>query len=337
MKLLRTIVLIGLAVSWGDRGWAIKEAAEELYSKASAALKAKTDELGKEAKKFYKSKQSKQTPAAKTLPQQQPNTSQEATQIPQQAFQNDLFEAAKHGNAAVVKYNLLLNSKADIEMPLTFAAMHGYTNVLDALISIAQITPQQYLDTLCTAAQYGQLDIVKKILQNFKRDSGVKKFVKGLFTDPNLPSTQPVTPLMEACRYAHPQIVYELLKSGEKNTINNRDSTGMTALIWACKTMYKMPDPMAMAEIVSQLINAGADVNVQDNTGWTALMYAVGRNCSGAVQELLNADSIKIDSKSKEGSTALNIAKALTSNLKNEFALAENAKIINLLENAASK
>jgi ankyrin repeat protein len=307
MKILRTVVLVGLAVSWGQAGWTLKNTAEE-FRKQALLL---STETGRKQEK-------PQHPAAKPIT-------------------NDLFEAAKHGNAAVVKYCLLLNPQANIEMPLTFAAMHGYLNVLEALTSTIQITQDQYLQALCTAAQYGQIDIVRKVLPNFKRESGVKRFFEVLFTEPKLPSTQPVTPLMDACRYAHPQIVSELLQSDEKNTINYRDSTGMTALIWTCKTMYKMPDPMAMAEIVSELINAGAKFNTQDNTGWTALMYAVGRNSLGAVVEFLNTKDINVNAKSKEGSTALKIAQALTSTLNGELAKTENTKIINLLENAASK
>jgi ankyrin repeat protein len=328
MKILRTMMLIGLVVSWEQAECKIKSPQEEAENTFVEQQK-RAHRLGKAAGQFYKSKQ------------QKPETTGAVTQIPQKPTlefnMNDLFEAAKHGNAAVVKYNLLLNPEANIAMPLTFAAMHGYINVLDALITTVQITTEQYLDALCTAAQYGQLGIVKKVLQNFKRESGVKKFVKGLFTEPKLPSTQPVTPLMEACRYAHPHVVSVLLQSIEKDTINNRDSTGMTALIWACKTIYTMPDPMTTAEIVSELINAEANVNIQDDTGWTALMYAVGRNCFGAVQALLNVDDIKIDAKSKEGSTALKIAEALTLFLKGEFARNENAKIIKLLTDATSK
>ncbi len=154
-----------------------------------------------------------------------------------------------------------------------------------------------------------------------------EKGLKWLHSDTRKELKKP-TPLMDACRYQDKQALKTLLDEAGKSTINNQDSTGMTALMWACKTMREIPDQMAMTEIVSQLINAGADANIQDNTGYTALMYAVSENCIGAVQELLNVTGIN-------KKTALGIATELKSNL--ESKLAQNAQIISLLEKEQNK
>jgi hypothetical protein len=213
MKILRTVVLVGLAVSWGQAGAKIQETTkQEAAEEAFVRQQERAHRLGEEADQFYKSKQKKTTVWEKGL--------------------------------------------------------------------------------------------------------------KWLHSDTRKELKKP-TPLMDACRYQNKQVLKTLLDGTGKSTLNAQDATGMTALMWACKTMYEIPDQMAMTEIVSELINAGANVNIQDNTGWTALMYAVDRNCSGAVQELLNVDGIK-----KE--TALEIATKLKSNL--ESKLAQNAQIISSLK-----
>ena len=43
-------------------------------------------------------------------------------------------------------------------------------------------------------------------------------------------------------------------------------------------------------EIVKELINAGADVNIEDERGWTALMYASDNGHIEIVKKLIQAD-----------------------------------------------
>ena len=168
-----------------------------------------------------------------------------------------------------------------------------------------------------------------KEAQQFQKKPQPSRWQKGLNWLQH--KLKPTTPLMKACGSQKIQDVKGLL---DESTINKQDATGMTALIWACKTIFEKPNSMFMSEIVSELIKAGADVNAQDNTGWTALMYAAKRNCLGAVQELLNEKGIKTDRQNKNGKTALMIATDLGTTLNDEGAQAENTKIINLLKKA---
>jgi ankyrin repeat protein len=305
MKIVRMLLFIGLVGCWYKPGFSLLQ----------------------EAQKFQES--------AQELAGEKPKPAN---------VDNDLLEAAKYGCAAVVKKCLILNPQANIELALTFAAMHGYVNVLNAIINTAQkVTSDQYLQALCSAAQYGQLTIVREILPNIKRTTENKftKVIKGLFPSGSDATKKTMTPLMEACRYAHHDIVYELLNnenSNEKSTLDARDSTDMTALIWACKTAYKHPDHTTMTDIITQLVDAQADVNKQDISGWTALMYAVEKNNSGAVNKLLSVQNIDVNHKSKnDDRNALTIAYFVQSKLTTQLDFEENTAIIELLLRKGAK
>jgi ankyrin repeat protein len=59
---------------------------------------------------------------------------------------------------------------------------------------------------------------------------------------------------------------------------------------------------------VEALLNAGADVNAQDDEGFTALMEASQFGHEDAVMVLLRAEGINVDSKERYGWTALMLA-----------------------------
>jgi len=82
------------------------------------------------------------------------------------------------------------------------------------------------------------------------------------------------TPLILAAFLGHLESVRFLI--AQKAVINHRDSTGETALIYAV---------VAEPEIASELIKAGADVNVKDNDGRTALMHTTNPDLKKRIKD----------------------------------------------------
>ena len=124
--------------------------------------------------------------------------------------------------------------------------------------------------------------------------------------DPDLPDTKGRTPLMIAAvnNELDPSVIKTLLEFGAD--INATDDKGLTALMWAVAGVDKVPDIVMPAlirtgglradgwerlcafavlsiavkhelqiDVVRRLINYGADVNIIDNNGMNALMYAL--------------------------------------------------------------
>lgn len=85
------------------------------------------------------------------------------------------------------------------------------------------------------------------------------------------------------------------------STVNARDNFGQTPLMYAAGNN---PDP----EVITTLVQAGADVNVRTPEGWTALMYAARDNSNPAVATRLlqfGADPTLVNS---DGFTAADYA-----------------------------
>ena len=76
----------------------------------------------------------------------------------------------------------------------------------------------------------------------------------------------------------------------------NIDDYGYTPLIYVSISNQ--------IEIAKLLLNAGADVNIQNNTGSTALIYAAYNNNIEIIKLLLNSDA-DIDKQNSAGRTAL--------------------------------
>ena len=265
----------------------------------------------------------------------------------------DLLQAAAYGNAGQVRWCLSLGANAnanddDGNTPFITAASRGHTDVIDVLLDNA--SPEQRMAALCAAAQFGYTNVVKQLLPKVLRaeKSTIGKFFRGAKRKIGAyfaGAEDATTPLMLACEYGHPDIVQVLLASTEDVTINNQESSGLTALMLACKGAYQNPDPITMNSTVSKLLNAAADVNKQDNKGWTALMYAVNSNCLETVTTLLEVEKIDLSLPNKSKSTALDIARTKEIRLRDisqpgkketdpikASAKAQNAKIISLLE-----
>ena len=104
--------------------------------------------------------------------------------------------------------------------------------------------------------------------------------------------------LFNAINLDDPDKVEIALRNGAN--VNAKNDIGMTALMEASRLGYE--------EIVRELLNNKVDVDMKDNEGWVALIWASGaRGHIGIVRELLKNGS-NVNSKSYTGISALHIA-----------------------------
>ncbi|GIX99315.1 histone-lysine N-methyltransferase EHMT2 [Caerostris extrusa] len=90
------------------------------------------------------------------------------------------------------------------------------------------------------------------------------------------------TPLILAVEKNQLEVVQYLIHAGAQVDVKNEN--GLTAFHAACKNNYK--------EIAELLYKTGKfDVNIQDDGGWTPLVWACEKNCVDVVQWLVNLDA----------------------------------------------
>lgn len=104
--------------------------------------------------------------------------------------------------------------------------------------------------------------------------------------------------------------VRRLLEAGANTDI--ADTLGKTALMYAAGG--KLDDAADVrSEIVEMLLVAKANINITDLLGNTALMHAAATDRAGVVRMLLHAGA-QVDIKNNGGKTALDIAKRVNGN-----------------------
>jgi uncharacterized protein len=108
-------------------------------------------------------------------------------------------------------------------------------------------------------------------LQSFLAEHG--------FADTTARIANAVTPLMQAARFAHLELVEELLAQGAD--VNTRNGDGNHALWLACFAGDE--------SVVRTLLAAGANVNSRNDSGTTCLMYAASAGKAHLLPILLAA------------------------------------------------
>lgn len=121
-------------------------------------------------------------------------------------------------------------------------------------------------------------------------------------------------PLVSAVINAEIEEVKKIVEE-EKNPkirLNVKDEFGRTPLMWAAYINYASKEERLEIEqkridIVSYLIEKGADVNLRDNDGWSALMWACWSSLP-AMTELFMNKGADVSFAGKKGWTALMLA-----------------------------
>ncbi|EPS39642.1 hypothetical protein H072_6585 [Dactylellina haptotyla CBS 200.50] len=188
-------------------------------------------------------------------------------------YGNALTAAAYDGTLEIIK--MLLDHGADVNSSdgwaLQIAAGQGHRAVVELLIERganvnACIDEDKFLlgTALQSACEAGQVDITDFLLK------------KG--ADPNIGGGPETCPIIAACRKGEAEILELLINAGA--TIDRFGGPDMSSpLINAAGTLYK--------DSVERLLNAGADINLADNDGDTALIIAANVSDADLVAFLL--------------------------------------------------
>ncbi len=152
-----------------------------------------------------------------------------------------------------------------------------------------------------TAAVTEQTDTEKsgaEIPENIPpaEENSVDKYKKTYLYDYMLPETLPAAEDSSA----------EPEKLAEIKNPDKRDKNGRTALMKAVKSGNDWE--------IRSLLKSGADVNISDSDGWTALMYAVRYQNSLDTVNILLKNGADIQSVNKYGYSALQLAASYSSN-----------------------
>jgi ankyrin repeat protein len=176
-----------------------------------------------------------------------------------------LSHAARFGHLEMV--DLLLAHGAPIDArnlvgatALYFAAEGGHTSVVQRLIergADVNVTGRSGVSPVAAAAYAGNDSVVEALL------------ARG--ADERAPDETGKPPIVYAAAGARIEIVKRLL--ARNVDINTRYPNGLTLLMWASGPDEKAPEARAM-QVVSYLLDAGANLDDCDDRGRTALMIA---------------------------------------------------------------
>ena len=199
------------------------------------------------------------------------------------------FAAAKNNSVEMV--NALVDAGADIDA----RARDGATPLLLALRGGAN--RGAVISLLDSGADREAKDLSGRVLgdyfkaSRFKADAAIAALIQ------DAAGQKPLEPsrLVQLCRFGSAKRLRSALKAGSDP---NAAVDGLTPLMWAARDNRDK-------DMLSALIDAGADVNAQDPEGRTALMYAVKN--PAAVATLMNAGA-RVDLFDKNGRSALEYA-----------------------------
>jgi ankyrin repeat protein len=151
--------------------------------------------------------------------------------------------------------------------------------------------------------------------------------------------------LRKAAQDGDIQTVKDLLAKGAN--VNAKDETGKTALLWVAPardnpemiklliakgaTALMIAASQSNPGIIAELIEAGAEINAQNNSGGTALMAAASRGNLDEIK-ILRAKDADVKLKDKKGRTAFDVAIAGSKNYTDETNKKRFAEVLKLLD-----
>lgn len=183
-------------------------------------------------------------------------------------------------------YNVDQKDKYKRRTPLHNACIKGHLEIVQYLVEKgADIhkKDKDKWDALYFASKKGILDVVKFLLS--KGANPNNKYGK-----------RNETCLHIAIRYENFETAIELIKGGAKDFIVHQEDDYASLLNYACSA--------GKMDLVKVLIEHGADPNIADLFGETALMYAAINSCTDIV-ELLLSRGANVNAQTKKGETAL--------------------------------
>jgi serine/threonine-protein phosphatase 6 regulatory ankyrin repeat subunit B len=192
--------------------------------------------------------------------------------------QTALIIAAIKGNDEAAR--ALINKGANVNAannngrtPLMIATAIGHLQIVQALLSAPGID-------IDAKDQFGQTALI--IAATKGNDEAARALInKG--ANVNAANNNGWTPLMSAAQHGHLTTI-QILLSAKGIDIDTKNSDGATALILAAAN--------GKDDIVKELINNGADVNITDNNGRTPQMWALQGGHQTTAQILLNSTRI---------------------------------------------
>ena len=173
-----------------------------------------------------------------------------------------------HGNTEVAR--LLLKHGAKVNPPeglavtnsgsaIFFAATNGDTDLARALMDAgARVDDQMRV--------FGETWVSPLLFATFRDDTAMMEYLLEKGADPNMEHADKLTPLHRAAITNQAQAARVLIANGAK--VNHVDDLGMTPLLYAASIDY------GDTAVVESLLAAGADRNVKDKQGRTALELA---------------------------------------------------------------
>lgn len=239
-----------------------------------------------------------------------------------------LFDVADLGCTSEIER--LLQAGADINArdragntAFLLSSRKGHTNVMEILVEAGADIHQKNLNgsgALLMAVVSNRRKSVKALLDlGLDPNQGNKHALTPLIgavyngnkrlslllldagADPSAIDSTGKGPVIYAAGKGYYQLV-ELLLEADRLDVNKAYGNNLTALMWAAGYSNDVPEKDGLKSLAI-ILEAGANLNVLDNRGKTALHIAAGRDHLGAVEMLLDsgADTEILD---KDGKTA---------------------------------